>query len=277
MIGMRAMSKKELTDRLIRKGESPENAEVCVRWLESLNLLDDAEYAAMLARHYSSKNYGVNRIKNELYRRGVPKELWDEAWSRYRTAGKNSYKRQAERRNRQGRAEEVTDFLLRRGYTWEEIKSALNSIILKPRNTNMSYKVAFISLGCAKNLVNSEQMLSLRKAGHRIISSRKSRCGDNNTCGFINAGKAIENILEMAQLKQSGSPGKSQWPAAWPRVQGRDSRGASEVDALVGWELREIVQVLEEAMAGGDPLRVRGQSAPVDELDRIVSTGRWNV
>ncbi|MGI5936780.1 MAG: regulatory protein RecX [Oscillospiraceae bacterium] len=130
MIGMRAMSKKELTDRLIRKGESPENAEVCVRWLESLNLLDDAEYAAMLARHYSSKNYGVNRIKNELYRRGVPKELWDEALEQIPDSEEKIHRLISARLKggTPGRAElkKVTDFLLRRGYTWEEIKSALN-------------------------------------------------------------------------------------------------------------------------------------------------------
>jgi regulatory protein len=130
LIGMRAMSKKELKDKLTSKGESPENAEACVLWLEELNLLDDAEYAAMIVRHYSSKGYGVNRIKNELYRRGVPKELWDEALKQAPDNGEKIQRLISARLKgaNPGRAElkKLTDFLLRRGYTWEEIKSALN-------------------------------------------------------------------------------------------------------------------------------------------------------
>ena len=80
IIGARAMSVKELTDRLKEKGESPENAEDAAAWLQELHLLDDAQYAAMCVRHYAAKGYGAGRIRSELYRRGIPREL-DEAAS----------------------------------------------------------------------------------------------------------------------------------------------------------------------------------------------------
>ena len=55
IIGARAMSVKELTDRLKEKGESPENAEDAAAWLQEMHLLDDAQYAAMCVRHYAAK------------------------------------------------------------------------------------------------------------------------------------------------------------------------------------------------------------------------------
>ena len=79
IIGARPMSSKELLDRLKEKGEMPENAEQTVQWLTDLRLLNDAEYAAMCVRHYAAKGYGPGRIRNEFYRRGIPKELWDDA------------------------------------------------------------------------------------------------------------------------------------------------------------------------------------------------------
>lgn len=69
-------------------------------------------------------------------------------------------------------------------------------------------KIGLISLGCAKNLVDSEHMLSLlRTAGWEITEDMaEADVGVVNTCGFIEAAKseAIETILETAQYKQSG-------------------------------------------------------------------------
>ena len=72
----------------------------------------------------------------------------------------------------------------------------------------MAYKIAFISLGCAKNLVNTEQMMALtRAAGHTVIGDPEGAdVAVLNTCGFIESAKseAIENILEMAEQKKAG-------------------------------------------------------------------------
>ena len=75
----RDYSVRELTDKLTEKGVSPEEAEECCQWLCSLHLLDDERYAALAVRHYAAKGYGVNRVRQELQRRGVPRELWDAA------------------------------------------------------------------------------------------------------------------------------------------------------------------------------------------------------
>ena len=72
----------------------------------------------------------------------------------------------------------------------------------------MNYNVSFISLGCAKNQVNCEQMMALcAKAGYSI-QTQPEGCDVVvvNTCGFLASAceEAIENILEMAELKKAG-------------------------------------------------------------------------
>ena len=68
-----------------------------------------------------------------------------------------------------------------------------------------SYTVAFVSLGCAKNLVNTEQMMALcRDAGFTVTADPEGAdVAVLNTCGFIESAKseAIDNILELAKLK----------------------------------------------------------------------------
>jgi ribosomal protein S12 methylthiotransferase len=76
----------------------------------------------------------------------------------------------------------------------------------------MNEKIGFISLGCPKNLVDSELMLQkLAAAGYEIIDTPfGADVVIVNTCGFIEAAKqeAIDNILEMGQYKEDGSVGK---------------------------------------------------------------------
>ena len=130
IIGARPMSQKELFNRLVEKGETPENAEECVQWLCRLHYLDDAQYAGMVVRHCAAKSYGAQRIKNELYRHGVPKALWDEALKEMPETDDKVYELLCRRLRgtEPDRAElkKATDALFRRGYSWDEIKAAVN-------------------------------------------------------------------------------------------------------------------------------------------------------
>lgn len=73
-------------------------------------------------------------------------------------------------------------------------------------------KIGFISLGCAKNQVNCEQMMyRLREAGHEILPDTEGAdVVIINTCGFIDSAKseAIDNIIAAGQLKAAGMIGK---------------------------------------------------------------------
>ncbi len=77
LVSARPLSRAELVRKLSAKGGS--GAEAAADWLEGLGLLDDAGYARSVARHYTAKGYGIYKIRDELFRRGVPRELWEDA------------------------------------------------------------------------------------------------------------------------------------------------------------------------------------------------------
>ena len=79
LLSYRPMSAKELRDKLVQKGEAAENAEAAVDWLQSRGFLNDERYAGMVVRHYAGKGYGAGRIRQELQRRGISRELWEDA------------------------------------------------------------------------------------------------------------------------------------------------------------------------------------------------------
>ncbi len=129
MVGARAMSRKELTGKLLEKGETERDAEAAADRMEAIGAINDREYAGMIVRHCAAKGWGKRRIQDELYRRGVPKELWDgaleqlpeqdDAVDRYITLKlRGSLPDQKELKR-------VTDGLSRRGYSWTEIREGL--------------------------------------------------------------------------------------------------------------------------------------------------------
>lgn len=130
MVAARPLSEKLLVKKLIEKGQDPEDAEDAAAWLEELGAINDGEYAAMLVRHLSAKGYGPARIKNELYQKGVDRELWSDAleqmpdmedvldsFIKSRLKGGLGDRKQIKK---------VTDALYRRGFGWDDIRSALN-------------------------------------------------------------------------------------------------------------------------------------------------------
>ena len=128
MLSRRRMSRKELVDKLVRKGESEETAEYCADWLEEHGFLNDESYAAAVARHYSAKGYGAGRVRSELHRRGVERELWDEAVENMPPSDDKLDKLIASKLKDpedKDQLRKVSASLYRRGYSWDEIRSAL--------------------------------------------------------------------------------------------------------------------------------------------------------
>ena len=128
MLSRRRMSRKELIDKLIKKGESEETAEFCADWLEEKGFLDDEGYAAAVARHYANKGYGAGRVRSELHRRGVERELWDEALDNMPSSDRKLDKLISSKLKDPDDREQVRKVsasLYRRGYSWDEIRSAL--------------------------------------------------------------------------------------------------------------------------------------------------------
>ena len=132
MISARPLSKRELSRRLRDKGASNEDAADAADWLEGIGALSDAAYAAMLVRHYSAMGYGMAKLRDELYRRGVPKELWEEALAHAPDA-KEVLKRVIAQRTKGAALDEkgrkkLCDLLLRRGFSWRDVKAAMSDL-----------------------------------------------------------------------------------------------------------------------------------------------------
>ena len=139
-------------------------------------------------------------------------------------------------------------------------------------------KVAFISLGCAKNLVNTEQMMALtRDAGYELVSDPEGAdVAVLNTCGFIDSAKseAIQNILELAALKDAGKLGKLLVAGCLSqRYQSELEQEMPEVDGVLGTgSYTDIVSTLEEVTAGGHPRRFGDIDHTEEDGARVVST-----
>ena len=128
LLSRRAMSEKELFDKLVSKGEDERAAAETVAWLVQNRLLDDESYAASVARHYSARGYGAGRVRQELQRRGLDRSLWDEAMGQVSPAQDRIDKFIAARLKDpedRDQVRKVTAALARRGFGWDEIREAL--------------------------------------------------------------------------------------------------------------------------------------------------------
>lgn len=128
------VSKDDLQQRLIRKGEDPHQAAEAVAWMEELNLVDDRETAAQIVSRCAAKGYGIARVKQALYEKRIPKEYWQEALE--------DYPDQTDRiveflRSRLGSGADereqrrAVDALLRRGHSYGDVRQALRQLDLE--------------------------------------------------------------------------------------------------------------------------------------------------
>lgn len=131
IISAAAVSRGDLERRLTQKGEAPEDAKNAVRWLEELELLDDAETARQIVARGAARGYGAERIRQMLYEKRIPRKLWDEALE---TLPDMSDALERFLRSRLGEnADEKTvqsaaRAAVRRGFPWSEVREALERI-----------------------------------------------------------------------------------------------------------------------------------------------------
>ena len=143
----------------------------------------------------------------------------------------------------------------------------------------MGKRVGMISLGCAKNQVNAEQMLyRLQQAGYTL---QEDVDGADlvivNTCGFIDSAKseAIDNILAMGALKQEGRIGRLLVTGCLSqRYQDEILQEMPEVDGVLGTgSYDDIVSVADRLLNGGETVSEFGDiDAPADEAGRVLTT-----
>ena len=131
IVSASSVSKKDLEQRLIHKGEDPQQAKDAVKWMADLELLDDRKTAQQVVERCIAKGYGIARTKQALYEKKIPKHLWDEVLEDY-----------------PDQTEKIADFLrlklgtdwddkdlkraidaaMRRGHSYHDIRRALNQL-----------------------------------------------------------------------------------------------------------------------------------------------------
>ncbi len=129
LLTRKPQSRWELERKLREWGApSEEGAAICDR-MEDLGYLNDPSYAAQVVRHYSAKGFGEKKLRDELYRRGLSRELWEEALEQAQDPaqaiqlflGKKLDGGVPDRKELQ----KVSAALARKGYSWSDISDAL--------------------------------------------------------------------------------------------------------------------------------------------------------
>jgi len=129
ILGNRNYSALEMERRLVGKGETQETACKTVEWLENIGAINDEEFAEMIVRQYCAKGYGISRIRDELYRRGIPREMWDEALSGAESMDDIAYDFIVSKlRGSRDKVDlrRATDALCRRGFSYEEARTTVS-------------------------------------------------------------------------------------------------------------------------------------------------------
>ena len=125
------VSKADLQERLIRKGESPKQAREAVAWMADLSFVDDEKTARQIVEQCVRKGYGIARAKQMLYEKRIPKEYWESALEDYPEQRdhivdflRSRLKGEWDERD----LKRAVDALLRRGHSYSVIRKALEDL-----------------------------------------------------------------------------------------------------------------------------------------------------
>ena len=133
IVAASTVSKRDLEQRLILKGEDPQQAKDAVQWMADLELVDDAKTAEQVVNRCISKGYGLARAKQALYEKRIPKRYWDAVLVDYpdqmepivaflRSRLDSSSDRRAIQR--------ATDALIRKGHSYYQIRKGMQQLML---------------------------------------------------------------------------------------------------------------------------------------------------
>ena len=131
IVSASAVSKRDLQQRLIQKGEDPEQAKAAVKWMEDLSLVDDRKTAQQIVERCVSKGYGISRAKQALYEKRIPKTLWDDVLADYPDQQDKILAFLESRLDAESDEKDIRkaiDALLRRGHSYGNVRRALDRL-----------------------------------------------------------------------------------------------------------------------------------------------------
>ena len=133
VVSASSVSKKDLEQRLIQKGEDPADAKNAVNWMSDLDLLDDRKTAEQIVHRCAAKGYGIHRAKQALYEKRIPKQYWDEALDGYPNQDDAILSFLRTRLDDSSDAKQVhkaIEALIRRGHNYSDIRRGLQELSL---------------------------------------------------------------------------------------------------------------------------------------------------
>ena len=133
IVSASSVTKRDLEQRLIHKGETEDQAKAAVQWMSDLNLLDDSRVAEQVVQRCISRGYGLQRAKQALYEKKVPKQYWDDALADYPDQLEKIMEFLHDRLGEDYDERELKraiDALMRRGHSYAVIRRALNRLQL---------------------------------------------------------------------------------------------------------------------------------------------------
>ena len=131
IVSASSVSRKDLEERLVRKGEDPLQAREAVAWMEEMNLVDDRATAESVVHSCISKGYGLQRAKQALYEKRIPKSCWEDALADYpdQLEWIEKYLRsRLDEDSDEKQIRKAIDALIRRGHSYRTIRQALGNI-----------------------------------------------------------------------------------------------------------------------------------------------------
>ena len=131
IVAASAVSKQDLQQRLVQKGENPRQAAEAVAWMEEMHLVDDTETARQIVSRCVAKGYGPQRAKQALYEKKIPKQYWEEALQDY--PDQNEFilrflRSKVSDPSDTKQVKKAVDALLRRGHSYGHIRAALRQL-----------------------------------------------------------------------------------------------------------------------------------------------------
>ena len=131
IVSASSVSRQDLEDRLIRKGEDPEQAKAAVEWMEELHLVDDRNTAEAVVHSCIAKGYGLSRAKQALFEKRIPKEYWEAALADYPDQAdriESFLRARLDADSDQKDIKRAVDALLRRGHSYGTVRKVLNGL-----------------------------------------------------------------------------------------------------------------------------------------------------
>lgn len=135
IVAASSVSKKDLQQRLVQKGEDPRQAAEAVAWMSEMHLVDDEETARQIVSRCAAKGYGLSRAKQALYEKKIPKQYWDAALADYPNQIEHILRflrAKLDDDSDQKDVKKAIDALLRRGHSYSEIRAALQQMTMDP-------------------------------------------------------------------------------------------------------------------------------------------------